>query len=129
MKIKHIVSCFFVSLIGLSACSIEELPYNQLTEDELDGSYESLLSATRGNYAVFKQTAFHQGWHYAGELASDNVSLSGVSSDALMYIYNYQRIRTTTICRTCGDGPTAPSSTPTKYLRKHRKERAKRWTS
>ena len=54
MKIKHIVSCFFVSLIGLSACSIEELPYNQLTEDELDGSYESLLSATRGNYAVFK---------------------------------------------------------------------------
>ena len=58
MKIKHIVSCFFVSLIGLSACSI----------------------------------AFHQGWHYAGELASDNVSLSGVSSDALMYIYNYQRI-------------------------------------
>ena len=44
MKIKHIVSCFFVSLIGLSACSIEELPYNQLTEDELDGSYESLLS-------------------------------------------------------------------------------------
>ena len=42
MKIKHIVSCFFVSLIGLSACSIEELPYNQLTEDELDGSYESL---------------------------------------------------------------------------------------
>ena len=28
MKIKHIVSCFFVSLIGLSACSIEELPYN-----------------------------------------------------------------------------------------------------
>ena len=92
MKIKHIVSCFFVSLIGLSACSIEELPYNQLTEDELDGSYESLLSATRGNYAVFKQTAFHQGWHYAGELASDNVSLSGVSSDALMYIYNYQRI-------------------------------------
>ena len=92
MKIKHIVSCLFVSLIGLSACSIEELPYNQLTEDELDGSYESLLSATRGNYAVFKQTAFHQGWHYAGELASDNVSLSGVSSDALMYIYNYQRI-------------------------------------
>ena len=92
MKIKHIVSCFFVSLIGLSAYSIEELPYNQLTEDELDGSYESLLSATRGNYAVFKQTAFHQGWHYAGELASDNVSLSGVSSDALMYIYNYQRI-------------------------------------
>ena len=55
MKIKHIVSCFFVSLIGLSACSIEELPYNQLTEDELDGSYESLLSATRGNYAVFNR--------------------------------------------------------------------------
>lgn len=54
MKIKHIVSCLFVSLIGFSACSIEELPYNQLTEDELDGSYESLLSATRGNYAVFK---------------------------------------------------------------------------
>lgn len=55
MKIKHIVSCLFVSLIGFSACSIEELPYNQLTEDELDGSYESLLSATRGNYAVFKK--------------------------------------------------------------------------
>ena len=49
MKIKHIVSCFFVSLIGLSACSIEELPYNQLTEDELDGSYESLLSDNWGD--------------------------------------------------------------------------------
>lgn len=47
MKIKHIVSCFFVSLIGLSACSIEELPYNQLTEDELDGSYESAVCHPR----------------------------------------------------------------------------------
>ena len=61
MKIKHIVSCFFVSLIGLSACSIEELHYNQLTEDELDGSYESLLSATRGNYAVFRQPSIRGG--------------------------------------------------------------------
>lgn len=90
MKLYNIV--YLVLLLSLVACNIDKKPYDSLTPDDLNASPASLESATLGNYARLKTMTL--GWHRVQEFPGDNVSLSGVTSSHLIYLYNYQRIPT-----------------------------------
>ncbi|GAA4802378.1 RagB/SusD family nutrient uptake outer membrane protein [Olivibacter ginsenosidimutans] len=83
---------FFSTLVGLVSCSVDKKPYDSLTPEDLNNSPGSLESVTKGNYAKLKTMAL--GWHRVQEFPGDNVSLSGVTTSHLIYLYNYQRIPT-----------------------------------
>ena len=83
---------YIALLFSVGACSIEKKPYDGLTPDDLNASPGSLEAATLGNYARLK--AMSLGWHRVQEFPGDNVSLSGVTTSHLIYLYNYQRIPT-----------------------------------
>ncbi|HWW41210.1 RagB/SusD family nutrient uptake outer membrane protein [Pedobacter sp.] len=83
---------FLSMLLMIASCSLNKTPYDSLTPDGLNNSPGSLRSATDGNYARLKTMAL--GWYRIQEFPGDNVSLSGVTTSHLIYLYNYQRIPT-----------------------------------
>ncbi|PTT01552.1 RagB/SusD family nutrient uptake outer membrane protein [Pedobacter sp. HMWF019] len=90
---KPFIYLSFLSMLLMTAsCSLNKTPYDSLTPDGLNNSPGSLRSATDGNYARLKTMAL--GWYRIQEFPGDNVSLSGVTTSHLIYLYNYQRIPT-----------------------------------
>lgn len=83
---------YITLLFSLGACNIDKKPYDGLTPEDLNASPGSLEAATLGNYARLKTMSL--GWHRVQEFPGDNVSLSGVTTSHLIYLYNYQRIPT-----------------------------------
>lgn len=77
----------------LFSCQITELPYTSLTDEELDGNPDAVEAITNGNYSQFKSREFIKAWHYIGEYGSDNISVSGATTDAMFFIYNFQRVK------------------------------------
>lgn len=80
------------SLFLISSCDLERTPYDAITESSLDKIEGSLNSITVGNYSLLKDWV--NNWHRLTEYPSDNVALSGTTTDALFYSYNYQRLTT-----------------------------------
>ena len=80
------------------SCDLTRDPYDQISVDDLFEDPGAIESATVGNYALLKGDLGYDGWidqlHRISEYAGDNVSLSGTTSDALFYLYNYQSITT-----------------------------------
>lgn len=76
-----------LSLVG---CDLDTKPYQSIDVDQLTpGNVETL---TLGTYAYMKSNnGIMRSAHYFGEYGSDNVSISGGSSDPLNNIHNYLR--------------------------------------
>ncbi len=86
---KKYIYYIALAAIAFQGCSIERTPFDSRTEDELFAGEGSAEVATLGNYARLK--AWTEQWHRLMEYPGDNVALSGTTSDALFFIYNYQR--------------------------------------
>ncbi|MEH0153151.1 RagB/SusD family nutrient uptake outer membrane protein [Limibacter armeniacum] len=78
-----------VSIIG---CDINKEPYEAQTADTIQGSPDGVEVATFGNYAKLK--SWTDNWYRVIEYGSDDVALSGTTTDNLFYSYNYQHIPT-----------------------------------
>ncbi|RKF41966.1 carbohydrate-binding protein SusD [Sphingobacterium siyangense] len=78
--------------LAAASCNIDKKPYDALTPEDIAKNRTSLEANTQGNYATLKTMAL--GWHRIMEFPGDNVSLSGVTTSNLIYLYNYQRIPT-----------------------------------
>lgn len=93
-KLKYI-GLFVTALAILTSCNLDTSPTLQLDGENLtSGDVESL---TLGSYAFMKEdNGVMRSSHYVGEFGSDNVALAGTTSDELMYIYDYNRTKTST---------------------------------
>lgn len=89
---KTIKKITFLSILSLSlvGCDLDTKPYQSIDVDQLTpGNVETL---TLGTYAYMKSNnGIMRSAHYFGEYGSDNVSISGGSSDPLNNIHNYLR--------------------------------------
>lgn len=82
---------FAAAVCGLCvSCDLDTKPYQSIDVDQLTaGNVETL---TLGTYAYMKSNnGIMRSAHYFGEYGSDNLSLSGSTTDPLMNIYNYLR--------------------------------------
>ncbi|MDR1501814.1 MAG: RagB/SusD family nutrient uptake outer membrane protein [Prevotella sp.] len=95
MKRFRYIRILVAILIIFSGCDLDTSPSLQLDGENLtDGDVEAL---TLGSYAYMKEdNGVMRAFHYIGEFGGDNISLSGTTSDPLMYIYDYNRITTST---------------------------------
>lgn len=89
---KTIKKITFLSILALSlaGCDLDTKPYQSIDVDQLTpGNVETL---TLGTYAYMKSNnGIMRSAHYFGEYGSDNLALSGSTTDPLMNIYNYLR--------------------------------------
>ena len=99
---RYIKSTAFAAMLSgtlLTGCS-EELtitPYDGLTSTQVVNTPEGLKAATLGNYAILKDGNYIRSYHMMSEFPSDNVSLSGTTSDPLYFSYNYNHIKTSAL--------------------------------
>ncbi|WP_200976007.1 RagB/SusD family nutrient uptake outer membrane protein [Echinicola sp. 20G] len=89
---KYLNNKYWVGLVMLilAACDIDRSPYDSITADDLQSSESSAQSVTLGTYSRMK--AWSDNWHRLYEYPSDNLALSGTTTDPLFFTYNYQRI-------------------------------------
>ncbi|MBB2150068.1 RagB/SusD family nutrient uptake outer membrane protein [Pedobacter sp. LMG 31462] len=84
-------------LLTLTASSCKEdldlKPYNALTTEQIVNTVEGLTAATIGTYNYIKDPYYTRNYHMLSEYASDNVSLSGTTTDDLFYAYNYRHLK------------------------------------
>lgn len=89
---KLIYSLLFLFAVGVfSSCELEKLPYSSIGDDAVLNSEGGVYNATLGNYSFLKSEYFVKPYHYIPEFGSDNVALSGSTTDGLFYLYNLQR--------------------------------------
>ncbi|QZT37411.1 RagB/SusD family nutrient uptake outer membrane protein [Halosquirtibacter xylanolyticus] len=81
----------FILMLLSYSCDIERFPYESINDDNVLATPEGVKKATVGNYSFLKQEYFIKPNHYIPEFGSDNVALSGSTTDGLFYLYNYQR--------------------------------------
>lgn len=97
MKLSNIYRTLLHALVCvtlLTGCDISELPYDSVTDEELDSNPSSIQAVTRGNYSQLKEMAFNKSIHQMGEYGSDNLCMSGSSTSSTFNTYNYQRTTT-----------------------------------
>jgi len=82
----------FTLVGGLTNCDIERNPYHAVPEEEVLNSEEGLQASTIGNLAYLKRYSFVKPQHFIGEFASDNVALSGTTTDRLFNLYSFNRV-------------------------------------
>lgn len=76
---------------------LQYLPTDQLSNDLVIGSPELMANATIGNYSRLKEANYVRLRHIMQEYPSDDIILSGSTSDHLMYTYNYGHIVNSTV--------------------------------
>ncbi|WP_417444361.1 RagB/SusD family nutrient uptake outer membrane protein [Joostella sp.] len=93
-KILYII----LAAASFTACELDRFPYDSVASDELFESEGGLEAVTGGSYSLLKGDGDGNGFspqlHRAAEFSGDNVSLSGNTTDALFYTYNYNNITT-----------------------------------
>ncbi|QNK61509.1 RagB/SusD family nutrient uptake outer membrane protein [Pedobacter sp. PAMC26386] len=79
-------------IVSATACKkdLALLPYNGISNEQVVGTTEGLQTATIGTYSLIKDPNYVRNYHIFTEYPSDNVSLSGTTTDPLFYAYNYQ---------------------------------------
>ncbi|WP_460541360.1 RagB/SusD family nutrient uptake outer membrane protein [Echinicola sediminis] len=89
---KYLKNNYWIGLtvLILSACNIDRTPYDSITSDDLASSETSAQSVTLGTYSRMK--SWSDNWHRLFEYPTDNLALSGTTTDPLFFTYNYQRI-------------------------------------
>ncbi len=84
-------------MFGLLSCELDRSPFNTIEREDVYSSANALEALTLGNYAILKGKGIADGYSWVNnfyrfaEYPSDNVALSGSTSDPLMFIYNYKR--------------------------------------
>lgn len=93
MKNLKYIGILITAMAVFAGCDLDTSPSMQLDGENLtDGDVEAL---TIGSLAYMKEdNGVMRAFHYVGEFGGDNISLSGTTSDPLMYIYDYKRITT-----------------------------------
>ncbi len=88
------VKYFIIALMiaGLWSCEIERQPFQDLADELVFSSELGLEAASLGTYAILKQNTFMRPYHFHGEFGGDNIALSGATTDALYFMYNYQHV-------------------------------------
>lgn len=92
MKNKIQRYMLWACIVVFSACSLDKDPYTALTNNSIDDTPGAIEALSLGNYHTLK--SWVENWHRVTEYPSDNVSLSGTTTDNFFYNYNYQRIVT-----------------------------------
>ncbi|MBE7177309.1 MAG: RagB/SusD family nutrient uptake outer membrane protein [Mucilaginibacter polytrichastri] len=94
-KTIHHIAGLAIGMMLFSACKneLDLKPYDGLTTEETTSTFEGLKAATIGNYNYIKDPYYTRYLHFFTEYPSDNVSLSGTTTDPLFYSYNYQHQR------------------------------------
>jgi hypothetical protein len=79
----------------LTGCTddLEVKPYDGLTFEQTTNTPEGLEAATIGNYNYIKDAFYTRNYHFMAEFPSDDVALSGTTTDPLFYAYNYQHLK------------------------------------
>ncbi len=92
MKTRYKSMAALFLLLATASCKKDLLlpPYNGIINEEVVNTVEGLQSATIGTYNYIKDEYYVRNYHFFSEYASDNVSLSGTTTDPLFYAYNYQ---------------------------------------
>ncbi|NLR59962.1 RagB/SusD family nutrient uptake outer membrane protein [Chitinophaga polysaccharea] len=88
---KH-MSKYFAGLLLLSmatSCSLKKDPYSALPDSNILNDETKWPAATAGNYALLKEENFTRNYFQMGEFPSDDVALSGATTDPLFYSYTY----------------------------------------
>jgi hypothetical protein len=78
-----------ILLIFTGACKKDLQPYDSKSNETALASSEDLQTATYGTYAGLVSADFTRFEHILGEYSSDNVALSGTTTDPLYNVYNY----------------------------------------
>ncbi|AOM76503.1 RagB/SusD family nutrient uptake outer membrane protein [Pedobacter steynii] len=96
MNKKYKLAVAAVLIFAVTSCKKDLAldPYNGLTSDKIVNTIEGLTAATLGTYNYIKDPYYTRNYHMLSEYASDNVSLSGTTTDALFFAYNYQHLTT-----------------------------------
>jgi len=89
----------YISLLTITtvftSCDLDRSPFTEISADELFEDPGAAQSATLGNYLFLKGDKGYDGWaddlHRMSEYSGDNVMISGGTTDALYFFYNYQR--------------------------------------
>jgi len=87
---KHISKYFAgLSLVMLAAsCSLRKDPHDAVPNKDVKDP-AMWQNATDGNYALLKEEAFTRNYWQIGEFPSDDIALSGTTTDPLFYSYTY----------------------------------------
>ncbi|WP_418501561.1 RagB/SusD family nutrient uptake outer membrane protein [Flagellimonas sp.] len=93
---KNITYLFLlVTTVILTSCELDRSPYTEISADDLFNDPGAAQTATLGNYLFLKGDKGYDGWiddlHRMSEYSGDNVMISGGTTDALYFFYNYQR--------------------------------------
>lgn len=81
-----------VALLGLASCDLALEPYDGKPTDQALSTIEGLRAATLGNYSIMALgggNSYAKMFNQLSEFPTDNLSLSGTTSSALFYVYNY----------------------------------------
>ncbi len=79
--------------VSLGSCDIERNPFQDVADEQVFNSELGMESAALGSYAILKQNTFMRPYHFHGEYGGDNIALSGATSDALYFMYNFQHVK------------------------------------
>lgn len=92
MKTRYTTMAAMLLLLATASCKKDLLlpPYNGLSNEAVVNTIEGLQSATIGTYNYIKDEYYVRNYHILAEYPSDNVALSGTTTDPLFYAYNYQ---------------------------------------
>lgn len=93
MKKRSIIYVLCITL-GFSSCDIAREPFQDLADDKVFADELGIQTAALGTYALLKENTFMRPYHFHGEFGGDNIALSGATTDALYYMYNYQHTPT-----------------------------------
>lgn len=82
----------------VTSCNLDTQPMSEIVSDELLSNPNSIITVTNGNYAILKGDAdgggFYNNLYRASEYGTDNVTLSGTTTDDFFYMYNYKLVKT-----------------------------------
>jgi starch-binding outer membrane protein, SusD/RagB family len=95
IPLKKYILPALLSAAVLAGCSekLDVNPYDGLTFEQTTNTPEGLKAATIGNYNYLKDSYYVRNYHFMAEFPSDNVALSGTTTDPLFYAYNYQHLK------------------------------------
>lgn len=87
-QLIYILTCGVLA----GSCSLDKTPYDSLTNESIKNTQGALQVLNLGNYHTLK--SWVENWHRVTEYPSDNVALSGTTTDNLFYSYTYNRLVT-----------------------------------
>jgi hypothetical protein len=78
-----------ILVLFTTACKKDLEPYDSKSNENALGTPEGIQTATYGSYAGLVNADYTRFEHILGEYTSDNVALSGTTTDPLYNVYNY----------------------------------------